>query len=80
MKFAYNGFDKSGAKVRDTVEAADKAEAIESLRRRLSAAGYAEYRPVATNSTREGRSMNRRVDIVILSETLSSTSKASPLQ
>jgi chemotaxis protein MotB len=46
----------------------------------LSAAGYAEYRPLATNTTREGRSMNRRVDIVILSETLSSTSKASPLQ
>ena len=35
----------------------------------LSAAGYAEYRPLATNTTREGRSMNRRVDIVILSET-----------
>ena len=38
--------------------------------RQLSAAGYAEYRPVAPNSTREGRSMNRRVDIVILSESL----------
>jgi chemotaxis protein MotB len=36
----------------------------------LSAAGYAEYRPLATNSTREGRSMNRRVDIVILGEAL----------
>jgi chemotaxis protein MotB len=33
---------------------------------RLSAAGYAEYYPVATNLTMEGRSMNRRVDIVIL--------------
>ena len=46
----------------------------------LSAAGYAEYRPLATNTTREGRSMNRRVDIVILSETLPSTVQASPLQ
>jgi chemotaxis protein MotB len=33
---------------------------------RLSAAGYAEYYPVATNLTAEGRAMNRRVDIVIL--------------
>jgi outer membrane protein OmpA-like peptidoglycan-associated protein len=33
---------------------------------RLSAAGYAEYHPVATNRTAEGRGMNRRVDIVIL--------------
>lgn len=36
----------------------------------LSAAGYAEYRPIATNSTREGRGTNRRVDIVVLSETM----------
>ncbi len=33
---------------------------------RLSAAGYSEYRPVDTNDTVEGRSRNRRVDIVIL--------------
>ncbi len=33
---------------------------------RLSAAGYAEYYPVATNLTTEGRAMNRRVDIVIV--------------
>jgi hypothetical protein len=37
---------------------------------RLSAAGYAEYHPVATNLTAEGRGMNRRVDIVILSHAL----------
>jgi hypothetical protein len=36
---------------------------------RLSAAGYADYHPVATNSTAEGRGMNRRVDIVILGHT-----------
>ncbi|MFY9843774.1 MAG: OmpA family protein [Terriglobales bacterium] len=33
---------------------------------RLSAAGYAEYHPVASNLTAEGRGINRRVDIVIL--------------
>jgi outer membrane protein OmpA-like peptidoglycan-associated protein len=33
---------------------------------RLSAAGYGEYYPVATNLTMEGRAMNRRADIVIL--------------
>ena len=37
---------------------------------RLSAAGYAEYHPVASNLTREGRGMNRRVDIVILGHAL----------
>jgi hypothetical protein len=37
---------------------------------RLSAAGYAEYHPVATNRTAEGRGMNRRVDIVVLGHTL----------
>ncbi|HTB97736.1 MAG TPA: flagellar motor protein MotB [Terracidiphilus sp.] len=33
---------------------------------RLSAAGYAEYRPIANNATPEGRAANRRVDIVIM--------------
>jgi chemotaxis protein MotB len=33
---------------------------------RLSAAGYAEYHPVAANDTPENRARNRRVDIVIL--------------
>jgi len=34
----------------------------------LSAAGYAEYHPAASNGTAEGRGQNRRVDIVILSD------------
>lgn len=33
---------------------------------RVSAIGYGEYRPVASNDTREGRQLNRRVEIVIL--------------
>jgi chemotaxis protein MotB len=32
----------------------------------LSAAGYAEFHPVASNATEEGRSKNRRVDIILL--------------
>ena len=35
---------------------------------RLSASGYAAYHPVASNLTPQGRSQNRRVDIVILRE------------
>jgi chemotaxis protein MotB len=33
---------------------------------RISAAGYAEYHPVATNNTAEGRAENRRVDLVVM--------------
>ncbi|MDD5432765.1 MAG: OmpA family protein [Candidatus Omnitrophica bacterium] len=33
---------------------------------RLSAIGYGEFRPVASNDTKEGRQANRRVEIVIL--------------
>jgi len=34
---------------------------------RFSASGYAEFRPVASNATPQGRTKNRRVDIVLLS-------------
>jgi chemotaxis protein MotB len=37
----------------------------------LSSAGYAEYRPAWTNETEEGKSRNRRVDIVVLNPTAS---------
>ena len=33
---------------------------------RLSAVGYGEYRPVASNDTSEGKAANRRVDLVVL--------------
>jgi chemotaxis protein MotB len=38
------------------------------LPQRLSAAGYAEFHPIANNATAQGRAQNRRVDLVILSE------------
>jgi chemotaxis protein MotB len=34
--------------------------------RRISVAGYGEYRPIADNSTSEGRQMNRRIDLVVV--------------
>ncbi|HUH63284.1 MAG TPA: OmpA family protein [Terracidiphilus sp.] len=34
--------------------------------RKVSVAGYGEYRPIADDSTPEGRRMNRRVDLVVL--------------
>lgn len=33
---------------------------------RVSAIGYGEYKPVASNETKEGRELNRRVEVVIL--------------
>jgi chemotaxis protein MotB len=33
---------------------------------RLSAAGFAQYHPIASNATAQGRAQNRRVDVVIL--------------
>lgn len=44
---------------------------------RLGALGYGEFRPVADNSTAEGRARNRRIAITILSEELAG-SDASP--
>src|SRR5580698_1210885 len=36
---------------------------------RISAAGYAQFHPVASNDTAEGRAENRRVDLVVLPRT-----------
>jgi chemotaxis protein MotB len=36
---------------------------------RISAAGFAEFHPVAPNSTADGRSQNRRVDLVVMPRT-----------
>ncbi len=38
--------------------------------RRLGAVGYGEFRPIADNSTEDGRAHNRRIAVVVLSEEL----------
>ncbi len=43
---------------------------------RLSASGYAEYHPIASNETPQGRAQNRRVDLVILKERVLKTAIA----
>ncbi len=43
---------------------------------RLSAIGYGEYRPLASNDTREGRQQNRRVEVTIMPDTLASREAA----
>ena len=44
---------------------------------RLAAIGYGEYKPVASNDTKEGRQANRRVEIVILPKTETKNADAS---
>jgi chemotaxis protein MotB len=34
--------------------------------KKISVAGYGQYRPVADNATPEGRRLNRRVDLVVV--------------
>jgi chemotaxis protein MotB len=42
--------------------------------RRLSAAGYGEFHPRASNATADGRASNRRVDVVVILEPSEATS------
>jgi len=46
--------------------------------RRLGAVGYGEFRPVADNSSAEGRARNRRIAITILSEELAGADVTTP--
>lgn len=44
----------------------------------LSAAGYAEFHPIASNATEDGRKLNRRIDIVVLRSAASPTVSSGP--
>ncbi len=46
---------------------------------RLSAIGYGEYQPVASNSSLEGRQLNRRVEVVILPKSVKKIEEDNPL-
>ncbi|GJQ63657.1 MAG: chemotaxis protein MotB [Melioribacteraceae bacterium] len=41
-------------------------ESVDISADKVSIVGYSEYKPIAQNDTREGRAINRRVDIVII--------------
>lgn len=41
--------------------------------KRMTASGYGEYRPIASNDTAKGRRKNRRVNIIILSDAIART-------
>ena len=45
---------------------------------KLSAAGYAEFHPVASNDSEDGRTQNRRVDIILLTGQAIPQSEANP--
>jgi chemotaxis protein MotB len=62
---------------RATAVVADFANAgIEPTR--LSAAGYGEFHPIATNATPEGRALNRRVDVVVSAQLIEPATPTKP--
>lgn len=62
-----SNWELSAARALSVLDYLEKKEGVEP--KRLSATGYGEYQPVASNSTKEGRQKNRRVEIVILPNT-----------
>jgi len=59
-----SNWELSTARALSVLHYLDKDQGISG--ERLSAIGYGEYRPVASNETKNGRKQNRRVEIVIL--------------
>ena len=45
---------------------------------RLSAGGYGEFHPIASNSTEAGRALNRRVDLVVVGKVETETGSPAP--
>jgi len=62
-RYASN-WELSAARATDVLARLIKEHGIAPAR--LSAAGYAEFRPIASNASPEGRALNRRVDVVVL--------------
>ena len=58
-----SNWDLSTARATEVLEQLVEVHDIDPAR--LSAAGYGQYRPIATNETKEGRALNRRIDVVI---------------
>jgi chemotaxis protein MotB len=54
----------SAARAANVAQYLVELEAVDGAR--VSAVGYGEYRPVASNVTKDGRNQNRRVDIIVL--------------
>jgi chemotaxis protein MotB len=75
-QFASN-WELSTARATDLVKSLIEAHGISA--NRLAAAGYAEFHPVAGNDSEKGRQLNRRVDLVILRETVSPPPVAVPI-
>ena len=48
--------------------------------RRLSAAGYGEFHPRASNASAEGRASNRRVDVVVIAAASAETTPDTPAE
>jgi len=59
-----SNWELSAARANAILRYLEEKEGISA--KRLSAVGYGEYRPLASNATAEGREKNRRVEIVIL--------------
>ena len=56
-----DNWELSVARANSVIEYLAEAEQINP--ERMSACGYAEYRPIASNATPEGRALNRRIEI-----------------
>lgn len=58
-----SNWELSTARATEVLERLVEVHGIDPAR--LSAAGYGQYRPVATNDTPQGRAQNRRIDVVV---------------
>jgi chemotaxis protein MotB len=61
-----SNWELSTARATNVVQYLTKQDEFDPVN--ISATGYGEYRPIADNSSDEGRKKNRRVDLVLLSE------------